>query len=491
MYVPMLGAKSLKKTVEKSVLIEILRSLDKKETRRLHKWLLSPAHNQREDVVQLYDYIVKHLDEDSSVLSKEKAWKALFKKEAYDDAQMRQIMHFLLTNLEEFIVFSEIQKDIFTSRSTLLRVYRTRNLNKAFRLTLESNKKVHSQEPYRDSTFFKRRHLIENEELKFDFSSTQRWHTELNLQSLARTLDLSYILDKLRLSCDMLSHQANYQKVSYDLGFTEVIIDYIEANKGEMLNEPAVALYYYAYKARTEKNNELFFSSLLESIFTRGHLLPTEEIRDIYVLALNYCSDKINIGEYTYIKQAFDLYKTGCESGILLFNNMVTKTTFSNTVAYAISLKEFAWLENFIGTFESRLDEKHRKSMTNFSLARLYFEKGEYGKVQKYLLNFEYDDPVMNMIAKTILLKIYFEQGIFDAFESLIESMRSYLQRQEGLSQAHKTLFKNLLSQMKKLLNVNPHARVEVDKFEEGIRNTNPLSDREWFLAQVEKMRRR
>ena len=47
--------------MQKSVLTEIVLSLSKKEIRDLNKWLQSPAHNQREDVVNLFDYLSKNV----------------------------------------------------------------------------------------------------------------------------------------------------------------------------------------------------------------------------------------------------------------------------------------------------------------------------------------------------------------------------------------------------------------------------------------------
>jgi hypothetical protein len=480
----------LKKTaMQKSVLVEILSVLDKKELRRLHKWLLSPAHNQREDVVQMFEYLCKHVtDENEKSLEKERVWKHLFPKEPYDDARIRQSMYFLLQNVEEFLVFTELQKDRAKTQSILLKVYRSKHVDRAFRLSMEAARKSQLDENQRNSAFFKAQYELEQEQ--YEYLLAQKWSMEFNLQDVANTLDLSYISDKLRVSCMMLSHQYLYQKASYNHGILDYILEYIQQHE-YLLKESAISIYYYAYKAFTEIDNPEYFEQLIKVIFESSNALPKSELHNSYLLALNHCTGRINRGQREYIKQAFDLCKNGCETNILLQNNIITKTIFSNTVLYAITLKEFAWVEQFIHTFEKNLEEKHRKSMVNFSLARLFFEQNQYDKAQQYLFDFEYDDPVMNMIAKTILLKIYFERRNLNAFESLVESMRSHLQRQAYLSPAHKQLFKNLLSQMKKLINLNPYSKTEIDKFEEGVRAANPLSDREWFLAQVEKMRKR
>ena len=155
-------------------------------------------------------------------------------------------------------------------------------------------------------------------------------------------------------------------------------------------------------------------------------------------------------------------------------------------VGFAIRIGEFEWAEQFIERFQHHLDEKEQHSIVNFNLSRVYFEKGLYDKAQDLLTQFEYDDMLFNIIAKTMLLKIYYEKDEFDAFESLLESMRTYLQRKEALDPTRKASFKNMISLMKKLLHLNIYSKAQRDKFRETVVKTNPLAEREWLLKQME-----
>ena len=64
--------------------------------------------------------------------------------------------------------------------------------------------------------------------------------------------------------------------------------------------------------------------------------------------------------------------------------------------------------------------------------------------------------------------------------------MRIYLQRKAALDQARKTAYKNMISLMKKLLNLNPYSKTQKAKLRELIVATNPLMEREWLLKQVD-----
>ena len=65
--------------MEKSRLLEVFNALSKKEIRDLRKWLHSPAHNQREDVQLLFEYLENIGQEaDEKLLLKETVYSSLF-----------------------------------------------------------------------------------------------------------------------------------------------------------------------------------------------------------------------------------------------------------------------------------------------------------------------------------------------------------------------------------------------------------------------------
>src|SRR6056300_1236707 len=117
--------------MENSQLIFILNSFDKKEIREIRKWLQSPSHNQREDVLDLYEYLTsgnRLLNEQQ--LQKEKVHKKIFPKTPFDDAKLRQTIFFLMKAIEDYLVFKEMKSDEVGERLILARVYRKLNLDK-------------------------------------------------------------------------------------------------------------------------------------------------------------------------------------------------------------------------------------------------------------------------------------------------------------------------------------------------------------------------
>lgn len=469
--------------MQKSVLVEILRSLNRKEMRDMHKWLQSPSHNQRQDVIRLFDYLSKHLSaEEEEYLAKERAWRAIFSGQLYSDAFMRQVMYFLLKAIEEYLVFTYYTSDGIRYQLALSRIYRRRKLDKAYRQAHRLGLDNLQKQPLRNDFYLLNKFFLEQIEYEYQMNVSQ--NGPVNLQETADALERWFLEERLRISKDMLAHHRIYQKINYNHGLLDEVLAYAE--KKNMLEEPAIAVYYYAYKALTTPNEENYFHELEHRIHAQMELFNRSEVRTLYLAALNYCAAKVNQGNLDYCRRALKFYHLGIENEFLLENNLITRYTFGNAVAFALKIGEFEWAEQFIERFQHHLEEKERNSIVNFNLSRVYFEKGDYNQAQSLLTQFEYDDMLFNIIAKTMLLKIYYEQDELDAFESLLESLRIYLQRKEALDPTRKAAYKNMISLMKKMLHLNVFSKAQKEKFRELVLQTNPLAEREWLLKQVD-----
>lgn len=462
-------------------LIQVLRTFSGKELRELRKWLQSPAHNLRDDVVRLYDFLLEEKRfSGEEGLEKETAFRHIYYRQTYDDAQMRQVIHFLLRVVEAFLTYQELQRDTVQSAKALASVYRRRQLDKFYEKAIREARDIQQEQPFRNGYFLRNEYLLEQE--RYTYLSRLKRAAPLNLQEASDALDVTFIADKLRQSCEMLSHQTVY-KTDYDIGLIREVLAYAEHKN--LLRLPAIAIYYYGFKSLTEKENETHFGQLKQQILDHGHLFPPSEIRDIYLMALNYCIGRMNAGKEEYVRQAFELYQIGFEQRIFIENNRVSRYTFGNVILIGLRLKAFQWVESFIQTYQEYLDEKQRDSIVHFSTARLYYEKGDYDKAMRLLSQSDYDDILINLNAKTMLIKMLYEQQEYEVLESLLGSMQTYLQRKDVMGY-HKSHYKNIIRFTKKLLRTTPYSKDQKQKLREEILQANPMTEKDWFLRQME-----
>ncbi len=467
-----------------SRLISLLRTLDRKEWRKLHKWLHSPAHNQREDVQRLAAWLDGHAPfDDPDALSKEAAWAHLFPARPYDDQHMRQVMHFLLKAVEEMLLHDEQNADQVRVLTMLAGVFRKRGLDKAFEATMKQARKRHEQQPWRNELYFRNQYLIEQEQYSY-LSGFRRLH--LNLQEMSDALDLTYIVDKLRQSCLMLAHQTVY-KADYRIGLLEPVLRYVEQE--DLLRFPAIAVYYHIYHTLSEREEESHFYRLREQIRQHYDKFPRGEMRDIYLFAINYCIGRINAGKEPFIREAFELYRAGLEQGILIEERGISAWTFRNVVTNGVYLGEFEWVARFIDEYQHLLESKFRESTVRYCQAQLHFARRDYDTAMRLLAQTDFDDILINLRAKTMLLRMYYEEGEFEALESLLQSMRTYMQRKKVMGY-HRANFQNFVRLTRKLVRLNPFNKQKREALRQEIEKAEPmtLSEKQWLLQQLDQL---
>ncbi len=82
---------------------------------------------------------------------------------------------------------------------------------------------------------------------------------------------------------------------------------------------------------------------------------------------------------------------------------------------------------------------------------------------------------------------MYYELEEFDVLDSLLESMRIYVQRKKVLGY-HKNNYKNIIRFTKKLLKVTPYSSTKKEKLKQELEVAAPLTEKEWLLNQLSKI---
>lgn len=466
--------------MQKSNLINIFKTFSKKELRDFKKWLQSPLHNQREDVLKLYNYLSDETNlNDDEKLEKTWVFKFIYPKEKYDDAKMRQVMYFFNVAMEKYLVYAHFAEDEIRQQAILAGIYGKRNLIKPFKKAasdFQNTKEKQFQVPdnhYLFDFFFQK-------EL-YDFTNKHERSQNTNLNEAQFALDAYYCINKLRLAC-AAEYFNRVFKTKYESNLIEEIITLGE--KG-LINVPLFQLYFLVYKLIKYPTKPEYFEALKYKLDTETGTLIHSDAREIYIWSINHCVSRINLGETNYRSELFELYKNGIESGFLIEDNLITPFTFKNVISIGIILKEFEWVEHFIKHYQQYLDESQRKGIVDFNLAMLYHAKKDYKLSQRLLISLEVDDLLINLNARFLLIKIYMEQSEFELLEPQLDSMRAYLNRKEMIG-SHKNTYKNVISILKKMLKIRPNDREAKQKLKDEIKNTTPLVDKDWFLRMVD-----
>lgn len=462
----------------KSKLLTIFKTLPTTQKRQFKKWLISPIHNQHQDVVKLFDFIYSKRTLSLRSVSKEQAYQYLYGSSVYNDNRIRHVMSFALETLNSFVSYSQIQKDSFLNDFSLIKAYRELKLDKFAAQSLDKIKKQQKETLIKNSAFFLQNYQLEQE--LFEQIGTQQRTDRINLQEITSPFTTLFIIHTLKYACISETH-SNLRKEAYQIPLLEAVLE--EVKKGHYETVDAIMIYYHSYWALTLPDAELHFIKLKEYLLREQPVLDLVDLKDLYLAALNYCIKRLNIGDEEYVIEALEIYKMGLKTKILLEENKLSRFAYKNITALGLRAKDFDWIANFIEKYAVFVEPKYRDSYKHYNTAKLYFEQGNQSKALELLLQVEYDDIFLNLDAKIILLKIFFANKDYEALDSLLDSTKVYLSRKgKSVMSYHQENYKNILRFAQKIIALPSYDKKAKNALLEEIKTIRPLTERQWLL---------
>lgn len=332
----------------------------------------------------------------------------------------------------------------------------------------------------RDDKYYDDQYHMELE--KYQYISRYRPTDQLNLQKITDDLDLTYLARKLKSSCLQLSQQNIYTQ-QYDTTFIAQLSTYIQ-ERG-FLQIPLIAVHYNCYMSLLQPQEKQYFDTFKALLFEHSKIFSAPDFRDLLLLAINYCIKKLNEGNTDYFTQVFTLYQEGVEKKYLIENKMISRFTYSNIVSTGLITGHDQWVEQFINDFKSALDPKYQKAIYYLSLAQLYYYRKDFDQALVQLRESNFDDILLNLKAKTIRVKIYYELNELNALDAHLDSMQIFIRRKKVLGY-HRTNYLNFVKFTKKLTMLNPYVQSELKELIEAIKLEETLTEKSWLLAQVQ-----
>ncbi|MCH2081239.1 MAG: hypothetical protein MK226_02555 [Saprospiraceae bacterium] len=461
--------------MKRSKLFLLLGSFSRKEWRMFERFVASPYYNLRQDVKDLLAYLQECLLDFHIEPTKEKAFKRLYKEEAYDDHKMRVAISNLFKLAEQFIICESTQEERNQS-IRLAKWYREKDLEKLFAQALKKAEAQQESSPFLDEVYFQDNFKLEKE--VYSSLALKKRSDELNFESIFSALDRAYFIHKLKEACFAKAHEQVYKR-TYSYGLIEPILRYIEEE--QLLSIPSIAIYYHCYYTLSDSSNIEHFQSLKKLLFGIDELLTTAEIRHLYLLATNFCLRQYNAGNTTFISDLLDIYEEGLQKAYLLIDGKISRFTYRNLVTIGLIQKRYQWVKSFIYDYKEKLEERYRESMFGLCEARLAFSQGDFTKALDLLQKADYEDILLNLAAKTVLMKVYYAMNEYDLLESHLSAMQVYIRRKKIMGY-HRDNYLNMSKYMRKVLELVPSDQEAKKQLREEIQSSKTMVEKEWLL---------
>jgi tetratricopeptide (TPR) repeat protein len=248
--------------------------------------------------------------------------------------------------------------------------------------------------------------------------------------------------------------------------------------------KPLHQLYLYLYQMlqAPARHQETFFKyvGLFRECSAR---LSPETARPLLYYAINYCIGRIRDGERSFAPHLLQLYQQGIDEEILIEEKQLSPWTYKNMVKLGLNLKRYDWVEDFVKAYSDYLPKDQQQDALHYNLAELYFFRADYESALDQLRQVEFTDIHYNLGSRTLLVKIYYEQGASDALEACLKAFEVFLRRNRSISTKVKTPYVNFIRLSGALLRQLPES---YPSLKAKIEATSPINNRDWLLGKLE-----
>ena len=471
--------------MQQSKLIQILKTLSKKEFKEFQGYVSSEFFNKNQQLVRLLEHLSLYQGSfDSPKLDKEAFFKKHYPTEKLEEQKFRYLQSDLTKLLEDFIAYTQYSKDAFQRSYFLVEALNQRNQDKYFLQELDEIKEQNDHSPFRDSVYYFNQHKIS--ELSYQFTSEKRNRSfDSSLQEVIDNLEITYLARGFRYYCEMINRR-NILSVEYNLSFFDEMVKYLNNALFDFV--PAIRIYRLIHKALTEPDNQENYAELLASLEEHSNLFSKMEQRGMYVFAQNYCIKRINKGEPDALQQIFELYQSMVDKELIYEGSYVSQPDFKNIVTTGLRLNEVEWVSGFIEEFRGKLNPEFSENAYTYSMAWVHFTRREYDKALRMLLRVEFNDVYYHLDSKSLLMKVYYEMNEYDAFFSLVDAFKIYLRRNKFISEFQRETYHNFILLLNKLMKVKLRKNSMTLALHEEICSTKPAADLVWLKTKSEEL---
>ena len=465
--------------------IRALHSLSPAKLNRFSKFLHSPYFNTREKVTVLGDYIAGLSDENDWEAAE--AYRLIFNEKKFKPLPLNNLLSDLYKLLERFLRIEAMEQAEDLKHAAEVKGIANISAPAVTKAYLRKKEKNEVQDPFGKYQLYK---LAD----QFHFQQTRR-NTNDDLIASQKNFTTHFLQQQLRTWCELLN-RSNILSLDFDRAELEKFKTVLAQFEHELKNNPRIDLYYALFQWLNNPSDDNWYQGFPEKLIAHLKTLPENNAKEICAYVQNYCVKRINEGKENYLRELFNVFRLMISNNLITDGNTLSQWTYKNIVTTGLRLKEFEVTEQFIHEWYTKLPEAERDNAYQYNLAVLHYESKQYKRAMQLLNKVHFTDPNYYLDAKSILLKIYFEQESFEAIHALKDTVKIYLLRERLLSKNQKLLYKNLFSYTLKLYRLKYESYyLTVEKLQAALRKliaeiqqNELVANKTWLNMQAEEM---
>ncbi len=462
-----------------SKFIEIVEKLSKAERSGFRKWVQSPYANPREDVQRLVEFVLSKRVITAATVKREEAFDFVFPDKEYNEPLLRYSMSYATRCLEEFLAYHNWKQADIQPATMLTKIYNHRNLNHLAAKQLEITQKILNSSPQKDSQYYAQKLDVEIEQ--YNLLSKNKRHENFNLQEISDTIHHYAIAEILRYACIAQSFR-QVSGISTNFLLLENILMLIE--NGYYEQQAVIQIYYLLYLLSNKADDDNF-NKLYHLVFKFENAFKEDELKDIFLLTINYCIKQLNTGRHDYAQHAFTLYIHALDKQYLLENSELSRFTFKNIAFIGIKrLQNYKLTEQFIEKYSHYINENYRENAIQFTTATLFYAQKKYTKAMHIFQQVEFADVLWNVDAEILMIKMLFEQKEYETIPYQIKNAKMYIYRSKDIGY-FKSIHKKTMRYFDILYKMLNTGKFKKNQIKQAIAQEKDLAEKEWLLQQL------
>lgn len=464
--------------MENSKLTAILRALSKDELKELEKFIASPYFATGRDCMPFFRVLKKSWPKFTGPgITKSAVYENLYPGKTYGDNKSKSILSTLSSELYgltlEFLTYSNLKNDERGKKLLLLRNLLDKKLYKQFEAVYNdttSDDSLNENSERRGSAG----NFLESFRLNYIYNeyAWKRSDMEELYNGLLRSTNdaIAFALITAYKFIDTKDTASFTFNIKTGHTFADILLESLDNEKMLLaLSKHYPELYPYisanhlVYMMNRNKSdmNEESLSNYRKLKDTLDKNMDAFGHREKYMLhqALeNYMAIRLEQKQYEKENhmELFDIYKRSLEQGVYKVSkeSSIEPTVFRNILMTACDMNEFEWAEQFIEKYSGELPDEFAVSMKSHAYATLYFNKREFEKAMKHIVNIKYDYLRHKIDAKILQFKIFYELGDYEPAFNILDTTRHYISSSDDISSIGRTRFSAFVKYSGELLRV-------------------------------------
>ncbi len=465
--------------IENLKAIQVIYTFTSTDCKDFKKFLQSPYHNSRKNLIDLFSFIVKNENNWSDPnCTYEQIFTLLHPNEEFDKTLVTKAFSALYKHLETYILIKKNVADELSDNIQLLSYYNQFNLNELYK-----DKERELEKGLRDSnksSDYLTHLLFEIEKCSYESTKDKRIG-DINYQNASNKLDTFFFYTKLKLVCLMLNRSL-IVAVKYDYQLLE---NTISKELVTQLNSKVIHFYYLAYQLLTQPDSAALYEKLKYELMIHGNELEKTDLSLLYTFLEN-CTSSVYTNMKAFYTNLFDIYLQQIQNKTIYYFDHLHRSVLKNIIKVALKLEKNDWAELFLKTHRDLIiPEQNADEIYYFCLSEIYFSQKKYGDTLISLTKVKPEDIFVKLSLKRMYLKIYYEQGEFNALDSGINSYRVYLSRQDSIPEEKLKKEKAFVNTIQKMMKLKLERKeAEFPLFWEKIK-ADAIVDKHWIEEKL------